>query len=158
MKKTLLSVAAILLLSCNPKKDAKKFPLLEKADWFLGEWKNQSKEGNFTEKWEKLSDSTFMGVSYIISKNDTVFHENIVLEQKNDSLFYNVSIEKNKEEITTFHLTAASKDKLTFENATNYFPNKIIYQRITSDSIVATIEGKVNGKATSELFPMKKKQ
>lgn len=158
MKKTVLLLVIVVLSSCNPKEETKKFPLLEQAEWFLGEWKNQSKDGDFTEKWEKLSDSTYMGVSYIIAKKDTVFYENVVLEQKNDSLFYNVSMDKNKEEVTAFHLTQATKDKLTFENAKNYFPNKIIYQRIQPDSIVATIEGKVNGKPTSETFPMKKKQ
>ena len=47
MKNIILLFASFLLFSCGEKKEAKKFPLIEKANWFLGEWENHSKMGDF---------------------------------------------------------------------------------------------------------------
>lgn len=158
MKNIVLLFALVLLISCGSKKEEKKFPLIEKANWFLGEWENQSKMGDFTENWEKLSDSTFMGVSIITKGKDTLFHENVVLEQKNDSLFYNVSMKKEEDEITSFYLTSSTKKQLVFENPKHDFPTKIIYNLISPDSISASIHGKVKGIEQSETYPMTKKK
>jgi len=158
MKNIILLFTSILLFSCGSKKEEKKFPLIEKANWFLGEWENHSKMGDFTENWEKLSDSTFMGISLIKQGKDTLFYENVVLEQKNDSLFYNVSIKENKDDITSFYLTSFTDKQLVFENPKHDFPTKIIYNLISSDSISASIHGKVKGIEQSETFPMTKKK
>ena len=158
MKNIILLFASLLLISCGEKKEAKKFPLIEKANWFLGEWENQSKTGDFIENWEKLSDSTFMGVSIVKQGKDTVFHENVVLEQKNDSLFYNVAIKGNKEEVTSFYLTSYTDKQLVFENPKHDYPTKIIYNLIRPDSISASISGKVKGVAQTETYPMTKKK
>lgn len=157
MKKAYLLVLSIFLFSCSPKKEKKQFPLITKAQWVLGEWKNQDKNGDFTEKWEVASDSTLMGESFVISKKDTVFFENMLLEQREDSLFYNVSINKQNT-ITSFYLTKSSPNQLVFENPQHDFPTKITYTLAAKDSIMAEISGKVKGKITSEKFPMKKKK
>lgn len=158
MKNIVLLFASVLLFSCGEKKETKKFPLIEKANWFLGEWENQSKTGDFTENWEKLSDSTFMGVSLIRQGKDTVFHENVVLEQKNDSLFYNVAFKGNNDEITSFYLTSFTDKQLVFENPKHDYPTKIVYTLISTDSISATIHGKVKGVDQTETYPMTKKK
>lgn len=159
MKKLILLFITFLFLSCGSKKEEKSFPMIEKAHWFLGEWNNQSKMGNFTERWEKLSDSTFMGESYIIKGTDTVFHENVVLEQKQDSLFYNVATkEKEEETITSFYLTSSSENQLIFENPKHDFPTKIIYTLVRPDSISASIHGKIKGIEQSEIYPMRRKK
>lgn len=43
-----------------------------------------------------------------------------------------------------------------FENPKHDFPNKIIYKKITSDSIFAQIFGNENGVKKFENFPMKR--
>ncbi|MES2811451.1 MAG: DUF6265 family protein [Bacteroidota bacterium] len=158
MKKLILLFTTLFLFSCGSKKEEKRFPLIEKAQWFLGEWSNKSKMGDFTENWEKLSDSTFMGVSFVIKGKDTLFHENVVLEQKSDSLFYNVAIKGNKEEITSFYLTSSSDKQMVFENPKHDFPTKIVYNLISPDSISASIHGKIKGIEQSETYPMTKKK
>jgi Domain of unknown function (DUF6265) len=160
MKKFILLSISLLVFSCGKKEESKKFPLIEKAQWFLGKWENHSKMGDFTESWEKLSDSTFIGKSIILIGKDTVFHENVVLEQKNDSLFYNVSVvEKNKvEESISFYLASSSNNTLVFENPKHDYPNKIEYKLMAPDSILATIYGKIRGVERAETFPMKKKK
>ena len=159
MRKSISLFLLLPFLACAPKEEKKKFPLIEKANWFLGEWENKSKMGDFTEKWEKLSDSTFMGESFIMQGKDTVFHENVLLEQRTDSLFYNVSVKGNKgDDTTAFYLTSSTDDQLIFENPKHDFPNKIVYNLVGKDSILASIHGKQKGVERAETFPMTRKK
>ena len=80
-------------------------------------------------------------------KKDTVFYEQVRLEQKKDSLYMIVSVRnQNKEKPVVFYLTQNSENQLTFENPKHDFPTKIVYKKVTTDSIVASIEGEQNGK------------
>ncbi len=146
----------LLIISC--KKETKSFSQLEKANWFLGEWKNPTPNAHFTEIWTKENDSIYKAKSFVTIKKDTVFYENIILEQKNDSLFYTVSVKaQKKEQPVSFYLTTSSANQLIFENPKHDYPNKIIYTKITNNNILAEISGIQNGKKIKESFPMKRK-
>ncbi|WP_395046866.1 DUF6265 family protein [Flavobacterium sp.] len=161
MKKVFsILILTLVFTACKneTKETSKAYEQLDKANWLLGEWGNTTKESDFTENWTKKSDSTFVGVSYVLVANDTVFYETVVLEQKNDSLFYTVSVkDQNKEKPVSFYLTISSKNELVFENPKHDFPNKIIYTKVAKDSLVAEISGIQNGKEAKEAFPMKRK-
>lgn len=167
MKKVLLFslVSIISMSSCKKEsqkevleiKPKKEFKHLNKANWFLGNWENISKEATFKEIWNKKNDSSFIGESFVIVEKDTVFYEKIDLFQSNDSLFYKVSVkDQNKEKPVSFYLTKSDDKEVTFENPKHDFPTKIVYTKITNDSMVGAIYGKKNGKEISETFPMKK--
>jgi hypothetical protein len=161
MKKIIsIVMLALLFVACKneTKEISKTYSQLEKANWFLGEWGNTTKESDFTENWIKKTDSSFTGKSFVLVGKDTVFNENVVLEQKKDSLFYNVSVkDQNESESTSFYLTSSTKNQLVFENPKHDFPNKITYTKVTNDSIIAEISGKQYGKEAKESFPMKRK-
>jgi hypothetical protein len=154
------------LNSCNSSKQkvitnaSTKVHLLDTAQWFIGTWQNQTSEGLFTEKWEQKNDSVFIGISSVTLNNkDTAFSESISLEQKNDELFYIVSVKnQNKELPVSFKLISASAKQLVFENSKHDFPSKITYVKISEDSIVASIFGVIEGKEKTEYFSMKKKK
>lgn len=132
---------------------------LEKAKYLIGNWENLTPETNFKEIWKTENDSTFTAISFITVKKDTVFYENIVLMQKNDSLFYNVSVKgENKDKAVSFYLTYNDDDLLVFENPKHDFPTKIAYKKISNDSLVATIYGTKDGKKIEEAYPMKRKK
>ena len=150
-----------LLFSCKKEtsveKKEKSYSDLEKANWFLGRWENNSSEGNLSESWKKLNDSTFYGESYFVIENDTVFAETIQLEERNGKLSYIVTVpNQNKEKPVSFELTENSKNTLIFENPKHDYPNKIIYNQVGTDSLVAEISGMKEGKIKSEFFKMKK--
>lgn len=167
MKKVLLItlVSIILLSSCKKEsqievlgiKTKKEFNLLNKANWFLGSWGNITKEATFKEVWNKNNDSSFVGESFVFVEKDTVFYERMDLFQKNDSLILKISVkDQNKEKPVSFYLTKSNDKEVTFENPKHDFPTKIVYTKITNDSMVGAIYGKKNGKELSETFPMKK--
>lgn len=170
MKKITVALAVISLAACNQRKESslqigepeeivtKTYEELEKADWLLGEWENTSAKGNLTETWKQENDSTFVGESFVTAAVDTVFQENVILQQKNDSLFYNVTVKgQNNNEPVAFYMTSANEKQLVFENPKHDFPNKITYNLISSDSLVAEISGMKDGKESKESYPMKKK-
>lgn len=169
MKKTALFVTAMAFatafISCQKKDNttvegtpAKTFAQIEKANWLVGEWGNTTKEGVLTETWTKQNDSTMTGQSFFIIGKDTVHTENIVLEQKGDSLLYIPTIKnQNEGKPVTFNMITATENQFIFENKEHDFPQKITYTKVSADSLIAEISGIQDGKESKESYPMKKK-
>lgn len=168
MKKSTLYLATItatlLFTSCLKKEDnkieivTKKYPKLEEAKWLIGSWGNSTKEGDLTESWNQLNDSTLSGKTTFISGKDTLFTETIEIIQVNDSLLYNTKVSnQNEGKKVSFKASTLTESQIVFENPKHDFPQKITYIKISSDSLVAKISGKKNGKESFEEYPMKKK-
>ena len=134
-----------------------RFPLIENANWLIGEWQNTSSEGILTETWEKLNDSTYAGKSFFVIGKDTVSSETIRLEQHGETLLY-IPIVKNQnnEQPVSFALTSSTTKQMIFENPKHDFPQLISYTRTNKTALVAEISGVVNGIKKSQSFPMQK--
>lgn len=156
MKKAILLLAiTTCLLSC---KKTEKENKLQTTDWLIGTWENKSNEGDMVETWSKNNDSLYSGSSYFIKGKDTLHSESIQLTQKANVVLYTPTVKgQNNNQPISFQLTKQTSKQLVFENPKHDFPQKIVYQQITADSLVATISGIQQGKASSESFPMKKK-
>jgi hypothetical protein len=151
MKK--VNTLLLILLTCFSCQQKSTFSELEKADWFLGRWENKTPEGTFSEEWTIGNDSLYIGESYFINNNDTLFAETVRLEQRKNDLFYIVSVpNQNEEQPVAFKLTSSTIDYLVFENPEHDFPKKITYKLVTKDSLYAEISG--DGK--SQGFPFTK--
>lgn len=153
MKNVFLVFTIFAFFSCkNESKTISKF------DWLLGNWENKTNGKYFSENWQKTNSSDYKGLSYILVGKDTVFKENVLIENKNDSVFYQVkSKQENYNKVTSFALIKQTENQLIFENKKHDFPTQIIYNKITTDSIFAQIKGFKNGKMVLEGFPMKRK-
>lgn len=126
-------------------------------NWLLGSWRNTTARMDAQEHWKKVDATVYEAESFILVQNDTVFHEHVDLVKTSKGWDYIVSVRgQNKEKPVSFSSTYIGKDSLVFENSKHDFPNRIVYKKITADSLVATIFGTQNGKATSEIFPFKK--
>lgn len=165
LKSFSFSVILILAVLSSCKKETKTevpvktYSNLAKAEWFIGEWGNKSAEGELTERWKKENDSVYLGESYfVVGEKDTVFAEHVRLEEANRKLSYTVSIPgQNKELPVSFEMTSATDNQIVFENPKHDFPNKIIYNLVEKDSLIAEISGLKKGKPYTEKFVMKKR-
>lgn len=170
MKKTTLLLAAFAVVSCQERNESslqygepkeietKTYEQLEKVNWLLGEWSNTTPEGNLTETWTQLNDSTFSGKTTFMSGNDTLFTETIEIMQVNDSLLYNTKVSnQNQGKAISFKASNLNGNQVVFENPKHDYPQKIMYNKISADSLVAEISGMKDGKESKETFPMKKK-
>ncbi|MFE3848850.1 DUF6265 family protein [Flavobacterium sp. LB3P45] len=155
-QKTTLILLLLAIVSCK-NSDSNKIEKIKAASWLLGNWENKSADGNLTENWEKVNDSTFQAQSYYIKEKDTLHFESITLQQKGEDLTYNAAVKgQNDDKPVSFKLTTATEKQLVFENPKHDYPQKISYTQITPDSLVAKISGIQQGKPSSEQFSMKK--
>jgi hypothetical protein len=155
MKKTILSLLIILsFASCQKSKEASKIVV---ANWLLGNWENKSADGDLLETWTKVNDSIYDGESYFIKGKDTLHFEKIQMKQKGENLFYIATVKgQNNDKPVTFKHNDTIEKQLVFENPKHDFPQKIVYSKITKDSIIIQISGIQQGKPSSERFSMKK--
>ncbi|MFV5702726.1 DUF6265 family protein [Flavobacterium sp. XS2P12] len=155
-QKTTLILLLLAIVSCK-NSDSNKNEKIKAASWLLGNWENKSADGNLTENWEKVNDSTFQAQSYYIKEKDTLHFESITLQQKGENLTYTAAVKgQNDDKPVSFKLTTATEKQLVFENPKHDYPQKISYTQITPDSLVAKISGIQQGKPSSEQFSMKK--
>lgn len=72
-------------------------------------------------------------------------------------LFYTVqSPQENNEPPVKFESVESTVDRSVFENKLHDFPQTIAYRKISDDSLVSEIAGKIDGSLQSEQFAMKK--
>ena len=157
MKKIILFLLTILIFASCKNSEANEKDKIKVANWLLGNWENKSSDGNLTETWKKVNDSTFQAQSYFIKENDTLHFETITMQQKGEELTYSAAVKgQNNDKPVAFKLTTQTEKQLVFENPKHDYPKKISYTQITSDSLVAKISGIQQGKPSSEQFSMKK--
>lgn len=155
-QKTTLILLLLAIVSCK-KSDANEKDKIKISHWLLGNWENKTVDGNLTETWKKVNDSTFQAQSYFIKEKDTLHFESITLQQKGEELTYNATVKgQNNDKPITFKLTNSTEKQLVFENPKHDYPKKIIYTQINEDNLVAEISGTLEGKSSSEKFSMKK--
>ena len=158
MKKILFAALLVVVaLGCKKHENAEKGKI-KAADWLIGNWENNTKQGRLSESWEKANDSTFNGTSYFLKGKDTLNNEAIVLTQKGNDLFYVSTVTgQNNDKPVVFKMTKGNAKQMVFENAKHDYPQKVTYTQMAKDSMVAEISGIENGKPASESYPMNRK-
>ena len=160
-----LTISVIIcMISCDNTPKEKVIPVktsqyekLDSSSWLLGSWTDSSKMGKATETWHKENDSTYKAESFIVSQKDTIFYEQVKLEQRNNDIYYIAKTKgQNDNEAVSFKLRSKNAEALIFENPQHDFPTKIAYTKIGSDSLYAEISGLAKGQERKVGFPFKK--
>jgi hypothetical protein len=155
-QKTTLILLLLAIVSCKNSADNEK-DKIKTANWLLGKWETKTADGNLSESWKQLNDSTFQGESFFIKNKDTLHFETIILQQKGAELIYSATVKgQNNDKPVPFKITSETEKQLVFENPKHDYPQKITYTQIKKDSLVASISGVQLGKPSSEKFGMKK--
>jgi hypothetical protein len=94
-----------------------------------------------------------LGFGRTIKNNKTVFYEFLQIRESAVGLTYIAQVEGKQP--VQFRLTNQDPERLTFENATHDFPQKITYQR-QGLMLLATVEGIQKEKQVREEFLFKK--
>lgn len=139
----------LLLISCQSEKNLDDFQFL------IGKWEGMREEMTLQELWKKENDKTLAGEGVVFSGPDTLFHEKLVLEVRDNEIYYVANVPNNKGSVS-FKLVSSEKNIWRFENKKHDFPQEIIYHLVRSDSLNATIKGNDNGKPSKEEFFFKK--
>lgn len=130
MKKLILFSILSICFSC---KKAETLNNLQSGkaefDWLVGKWirKNDKDSKQTFENWTKKNNAKYLGLSYTLLHNDTVWKEDVVLQKVNDKWQFAVT-GKGDRQPTVFKLSKLNDSLFVFENKGNEFPKVIQYK------------------------------
>ena len=127
---------------------------IDQFEWMLGDWKGKTDKGDIYESWVKEDENTMIGEGYYVVKDDTVVVEQLCIQKIGNYWTYIPII--NKSIPVLFTLIEVENDIWIFENKEHDFPQRVIYSRKTDGSMLAWIEGEMNGKRMKEEYMMEK--
>lgn len=108
---------------------------IEDLSWMCGVWQGETAYGFMEESFGPPLGGTILGTSRIATNERTVHREFILLEEREDALYYVVHLPSKAE---AFALTQLSADEALFESPTNEFPTHIHYRR-QGDTMIAAV-------------------
>ncbi len=130
---------------------------MEKFGWLLGKWENKIDEGLLIESWEKENDSVISGKSYLAKKDDTLFFESIELKIMDGNFYYVPTVKnQNDNKPVYFKLVSEVNNEFIFEDKEHDFPQRVIYNNLSKDSLSARIEGMQEGQFRKEEFAFRR--
>src|SRR5262249_5048435 len=125
---------------------------VQQLSWMGGCWRRQQGSSVIEEQWMTPRAGFALGSSRTV-RGDTlvVEYEQLRLFQRAGHAIYHAS--PSGQTPTEFEAKATSDTMVVFENATHDFPQRVIYRKRGADSIIARIEGTMNGQARGIDFP-----
>jgi len=125
---------------------------VDQLEWLAGCWKHEEPGFRRDEQWMRPSGGTMIGMSRSVSDERTVEHEYLRIEVRAGRLAYVAAPSGQAEgEFLAVEIT----DRLAvFEAPGHDFPQRISYERMSPRSILAWIEGDVDGVSRVVEFPM----
>lgn len=113
---------------------------IDEYAWLVGSWKREFRGKEYIERWEKASSLTLEGRGFEVGAKgeEVAVSEDLVLTVMGDNVFY-LPKPKENELPVPFRLVGKQKEKLTFENASHDFPQRIEYERLKQGKLRATL-------------------
>ncbi|MCB0696598.1 MAG: hypothetical protein KDC07_04495 [Chitinophagaceae bacterium] len=159
MKKIILVATACISLQACGNNTSKESSRLKSISWILGYWEMNTPEGSVTESWIRNSDTSYSGVGKFIDSSGKVMStEEIEIIQRGDMLLYIPTVSnQNGGEPIVFAEAFYTDTSISFLNAEHDFPQRITYVKTSDSTILAYIEGDINGEIQRIDYPYSRK-
>lgn len=132
----LLLISCLLIMSCGT-----SMKTVNKKDidltWIVGKWKRIDKD--VYEKWTKINETEYLGVSYDMSNGICDITENLKIYKMENKWFYEAKVKENEFKPVAFAWTPAPGANLRFVNEKNDFPQVITYIQNPNGNLTAKI-------------------
>jgi len=116
-----------------------------------GTWQAEVHGKMIYETWRSDGNEELTGMSYKLNAKDTTVFEKTKIVNRNNKLSYIAKVSnQNEGKDVAFKLVSASNKTFVFENPEHDFPQRVVYQFLSVDSLHAWIEGKYKGKLEKE--------
>lgn len=118
---------------------------LESAHWLSGDWSYQDANKTIQESWRIINDNTLegRGQTHSVPEDKLISAEELRLVSMTGQVFLIAKVASNEFPVP-FKLSHCDAQTLVFENTSHDFPQKIIYQLVTKDTLKATVSSKLN--------------
>lgn len=126
---------------------------VERLGWLSGCWEGVRGERTFEEQWMLPRGGMMLGMSRTSVRDSIVDFESVAIVSRGGRTFYRARPEGQAQ--AEFDLKQLSDSTVTFENLAHDFPQRISYNRVRGDSLLAYIEGTTNGNTRRVDFPMR---
>jgi len=125
---------------------------VDQLAWLAGCWKHEEAGFRRDEQWMRPSGGTMIGMSRSVSDGRTVEHEYLRIEVRSGRLVYVASPSGQAD--AAFFESETTERMVVFEAPEHDFPQRIVYERMSPRSVLAWIEGDVDGVSRVIEFPM----
>jgi len=120
--------------------------------WLTGCWEQRAAGRLTQEQWMAPSGGTMIGMSRTVARDVTRGWEFLRIGYASGTLTYIAQPSGQAE--TTFTASVVTDTIVSFDNPAHDFPQRIVYHRITPDSVVARISAVRNGQTQAMEIPM----
>ncbi len=118
-----------------------------------GTWQMKTSKGFIDERWKIISPTELYSTGFRVIGKDTTIEEKVRVIKKGDDIYYVPTVkDQNGGKEVYFKLTSTEKGEFIFSNPAHDFPQRVIYQIISRDSLHAWIDGEVKGKFIKQDF------
>jgi len=115
---------------------------LDALTWMLGTWSSGEGDESSVERWSRLHERAFVGLSRVTGRDGQRQTEHIVLTADDDGITYRVWPEGQAP--ARFRLVELGAQRVTFANPDHDFPQRISYWH-DADGLHARVEGETGG-------------
>ena len=127
---------------------------IRQAAWLAGCWEAVSPRRVVEEQWLAPRGNSMIGVSRTVRNDSLAGYELVVIREQDGRLAYEAH--PAGQPAAVFLSRAASDSTIEFEDLMHDFPQRIGYRRIGPDSLLAWIEGRVEGRLRRIEFPYRR--
>jgi hypothetical protein len=122
--------------------------------WLAGCWEGRAGTRLVEEHWLAPRGGTLLGVSRTTVGDSLVEYEYLRIHARADTLVFAAA--PSGQTPAEFRTVSGAADVVRFENLAHDFPQRVIYRRVGSDSVVARIEGRRGGELRGIDFPYRR--
>lgn len=155
-KLTLIVIAVSLVFSgfLSNASRAQQKTTLDDLAWLAGCWQDERGNRFREENWTKPKGGTMLGIGRQVRDGKTTEYEFMRIHEDKGEIYFTAKPSGQPE--ASFKLVSFADGKATFENPQHDFPTRVIYGKQPDGSLVARIEGLMNGQKRGIDFPFKR--
>jgi hypothetical protein len=126
---------------------------IEQVGWMQGCWQMDAGPRVVEEQWMAPRGGVMLGMGRTVRDGKLVEYESVVLREQDGKLAYEAH--PSGQPPAVFMASTIEESTVIFENPAHDFPQRVGYKR-DGDSLLAWIDGAVNGKSRRVEFPYRR--
>jgi hypothetical protein len=120
--------------------------------WLTGCWERRTPDGVIEEQWSSAVGGMLLGFSRTVRRDSVTEYEFVrIYNAGADTLIYDA--QPSRQARTEFRAVGPFEPEIVFANPAHDFPQRIVYRRVSKDSMIARIEGTHGGQTRTINFP-----